>query len=102
MQEISNIEIPNEKIARFCRRNRVRKLSLFGSVLREDFKDESDVDVLIEFEEGCTPGFFGMAGLELELSKMLKRKVDLRTPAEISRHFRDDVVQNSAVQYVQG
>ena len=98
----STIDIPGEKIAKFCRRNRVRKLSLFGSVLGENFRDDSDVDVLIEFEEGCTPGFFGMAGLELELSNILGRKVDLRTPAEISRHFRDEVVNNSAVQYVQG
>ena len=94
------IEIPPEAIRAFCRRNRIRKLGLFGSILRDDFRDDSDVDVLVEFEAGCTPGLLKMAAMELELSELLGRRVDLRTPAELSRYFRDTVVENCEVQYV--
>ncbi len=96
------IDIPKDKIANFCRENHIRKLSLFGSILREDFHPESDVDMLVEFEPGHRIGFIGLAGLELELSKMLGRKVDLRTPAELSRYFRDEVKKNAEVQYARG
>jgi predicted nucleotidyltransferase len=79
------------------------KLSLFGSVLREDFRPDSDVDVLVEFEEGHTPGFFGLARMEEELSKLLGgRKVDLRTPQDLSRYFREEVLASAAVQYARG
>jgi len=73
------IEMPSDKIAEFCRRHHIRKLSLFGSVVREDFGPESDVDVLVEFEPGHTPGlaFFAM---QRELSELLDRRVDLNTP----------------------
>ena len=93
------IKIPEEKISGFCKRNHIRKLAFFGSILRDDFMPDSDVDILVEFEPGRTVGLLRMAGLELELSEMLGRKVDLRTPAELSRYFRDEVVQNSEVQY---
>ena len=93
------IDIPKDKIAEFCRRHHIRRLSLFGSILREDFGPESDIDVLVEFEPGHTPGLLRMAGLELELSDLLCRKVDLRTPAELSRYFREDVCRASEVQY---
>ena len=96
------IKVPREDIAKFCKRNQIRKLSLFGSVLRADFSDYSDVDILIEFESGKVKGMLEMAGLEIELSDILGRKVDLRTPAELSRYFRNEVVMNSAVQYVRG
>ena len=96
------IEIPKEKIAQFCRRYHIVKLALFGSVLRDDFRPDSDVDVLVEFEPGHTVGLLRMAGLEMELSEMLGRKVDLRTPADLSRYFRDEVVRASEVQYVEG
>ena len=96
------IEIPKEKIAQFCRRHHIVKLALFGSVLRDDFRPDSDVDVLVEFEPGHTVGLLRMAGLEMELSEMLGRKVDLRTPADLSRYFRDEVVRASEVQYVEG
>lgn len=96
------IEVPKDKIAEFCRKHHIRKLALFGSVLREDFGQDSDVDVLVEFEQGRTVGLLRMAGLELELSEILGRKVDLRTPAELSRYFRDEVMQSSEIQYVQG
>ncbi len=93
-----HIEIPKDRIAEFCRRNHIRRLALFGSVLRDDFGPESDVDVLVEFEPGRTPGlrFFGM---EIELSEMLGRKVDLNTPGFLSDYFRDEVLAEAEVQY---
>ncbi len=92
------LDLPNEKIAEFCRRNRIRKLSLFGSVLREDFTNDSDVDVLIEFEPGVRVGlrFFAM---ERELSEILGRKVDLNTAGFLSKYFRDQVIVEAEVQY---
>jgi hypothetical protein len=96
------IAVPKERIVDFCRRHHVRKLAFFGSVLREDFRADSDVDVLVEFETGHSVGLLKMAGLELELSEILGRKVDLRTPGELSRYFRDDVLRSSEVLYVQG
>jgi len=95
------ISLPREIIAEFCKRHHIRKLALFGSVLREDFRPDSDVDVLVEFEPGHTVGLLRMAGLEMELSEALGRKVDLRTPAELSRYFRDEVARTSEVQYAQ-
>ena len=93
------VEIPGEAVGRFCRRNHVRRLSLFGSILREDFGAESDVDVLVEFEAGKVPSLLGMAGLEIELSEMLGRRVDLRTPEDLSRYFRNEVVEGAVLQY---
>jgi len=95
------INLPKEIIAEFCKRHHIRKLALFGSVLHEDFRPDSDVDVLVEFEPGHTLGLLRMAGLEMELSEVLGRKVDLRTPAELSRYFRDEVARTSEVQYAQ-
>lgn len=99
MKNRLRIEVPTGRITDFCHRHAVRKLSFFGSVLRDDFKPSSDVDVLIEFESGRNPGFFGLAGMEVELAEILQRKVDLRTPAELSRYFRDKVVASAEVQY---
>lgn len=93
--------IPKEQIAEFCRRHHIRKLAIFGSVLRDDFRPESDVDIWVEFEPGHTVGLLRMAELELKLSEMLGRKVDLRTPAELSRYFRDEVLRASEIQYAQ-
>ena len=88
------------KLAEFCRRHNIKKLSFFGSVLREDFRRDSDVDVLVEFEPGHVPGLFGLADMEAELSALFGgRKVDLRTPAELSRYFRDRVLKEAEVQY---
>jgi predicted nucleotidyltransferase len=91
--------LPKDKIADFCRRHHIRKLAVFGSVLREDFRSDSDVDVLVEFEPGHTPGlaFFGM---EQELSELLGRQVDLNTPQFLSVYFRDKVLAEAEVQYV--
>ena len=96
----THVTIPKERIAAFCRRHPIRKLSLFGSVLRDDFRPESDVDVLVEFEPGASAGFFSLAEMELELTDLMKRRVDLRTPAELSRYFRDEVLKEAEVQYV--
>jgi predicted nucleotidyltransferase len=94
------ITLPSEKIAIFCRRNKIRRLSLFGSALRDDFKPQSDVDVLVEFEPGSQVGleFFAM---EHELSEILGRKVDLNTPGFLSRYFRDEVLQEAEILYEQ-
>lgn len=94
------LRIPREALAEFCRRNHVRRLAIFGSALRDDFGPESDVDVLVEFEEGHVPGLLTMTGLEAELSRIMGRRVDLRTPAELSRHFREQVLREADNQYV--
>ena len=94
------IDVPEDEVAFFCKKHHVRKLSLFGSVLRDDFGPGSDIDVLVEFEQGETPGFFGIFDMEEELSNLLGGiKVDIRTPEDLSRYFRDEVVKNAAVQY---
>lgn len=98
----NKVHIPREKIEEFCRRNHIRRLSLFGSVLREDFGPESDIDVLVEFEKGHVPGFFRLFDMEEELSTILGgRKVDMRTPEDLSRYFRDEVTSSAEVQYAQ-
>ena len=95
----ARISINRDKIADFYHRHHIQKLALFGSVLRDDFRPDSDVDVLVEFEPGATPGLIRLAGMEIELTEMLGRKVDLRTPAELSRYFRQEVVETAEVQY---
>ena len=95
----SHIDVPREEIAAFCCRNHIRRLALFGSVLRDDFRPDSDVDVLVEFEPEVRIGLIGLSGLELQLSDILRRKVDLRTPADLSRYFRDEVMAAAEVQY---
>ncbi len=91
--------IPREKVVEFCKRNYIHKFALFGSVLREDFHPNSDIDVLVEFEPGHVPGlaFFSM---EAELSDMLGRKVDLNTPNFLSPYFRNEVLAEAEVFYV--
>lgn len=96
---LKNINIPGDKIADFCRRNHISKLSFFGSVLRSDFRPDSDVDVLVEFEPEHIPGFFRLHDMEEELSIILGRSTDLRTPQDLSRYFRDEVIANSMVLY---
>jgi predicted nucleotidyltransferase len=96
---MSRVTLPQSKIEDFCRRHQIRRLSLFGSVLRDDFRPDSDVDVLVEFEPGTTVGLIRLAGMEIELSQIVGRKIDLRTPAELSRYFRQKVVDTAEVQY---
>ncbi|MHB0915212.1 MAG: nucleotidyltransferase family protein [Thermoleophilia bacterium] len=92
------IEIPEDKLRAFCVRNHIRKLSFFGSFLRQDFKQSSDIDVLVEFESGHVPGlaFFSM---EEELSELIGHKVDLNTPRFLSRYFRNKVIDEAQVLY---
>ena len=96
----SNIDIPQEKIAEFCRRHYIRRLALFGSALRDNFTPDSDVDVLVEFEPGTRVGMIRLAGIELELSSILGRKVDMNTPGFISKYFRNQVLEEAEDQYV--
>jgi predicted nucleotidyltransferase len=93
------ITIDRDTLAEFCRRNHIRKLSIFGSVLRDDFRPESDVDVLVEFEPGHVPSL-SFFYFEAELSKLLGRKVHLNTPNFLSPYFRDRVLAEAQVQYV--
>lgn len=93
------INLEPNRLAEFCRRHGIRKLSLFGSILRDDFGPESDVDVLVEFDPAATPTLFSLAAMELELTRLLGRKADLRTPEDLSRYFRDQVVREAQVQY---
>ena len=99
---MNKIAVPKERLNEFCRRNHIAKLSLFGSILRDNFRLDSDVDVLVEFEEGHTPGMIGLSRMEAELSTLFGRNVDLRTPQDLSRYFRDVVVRSAAVQYARG
>src|SRR5512133_2347799 len=94
----ARIDIPKDEIADFCRRNRIRRLALFGSVLRDDFRPDSDIDILVEFEPDARIGlrFFT---LEQELSDILGRKVDLNTPGFLSDYFREEVLAEAEVQY---
>jgi predicted nucleotidyltransferase len=97
----TKIAISREKIAEFCRRHHIRKLSFFGSVISEHFTQDSDVDVLVEFEPGQVVGLIRLAGMELELSEILGRKVDMRTP-DLSRYFREEVLSSAEIQYAEG
>jgi len=96
------ITLPKDSIAEFCRRHHIRRLAIFGSALRPDFNEASDIDVLVEFEPQHLPGLLGMAHMERELSALLGRKVDLRTSEDLSRYFRQDVLDEAEVQYAQG
>jgi len=95
------IKVSKSKIAEFCRKNHIKKLAFFGSVLRRDFSPQSDVDVLVEFEQEHIPGFFSLVGMEQELSRLFGgREVDLRTPNDLSRYFRDEVTAKAEVLYI--
>jgi predicted nucleotidyltransferase len=95
----AQIRIPKDQIAEYCKRNQVRRLSLFGSVLREDFGPDSDVDVLVEFEPGTRIGLIRLSGLEIELGNIVGRKVDLNTPGFLSKYYRDQILTEADVQY---
>ncbi len=96
----TGVKVAKEKIAEFCKRNHIIKLSFFGSILRDDFGPESDIDILVEFDPEHIPGlsFFAM---EQELSELLERKVDLQTPNFLSRYFRDKAKAEAEVQYAE-
>jgi uncharacterized protein len=93
------ISLDIEAISDFCQKSHIRRLALFGSVLRNDFRPDSDVDMLVEFEEEYVPGLIQISQMEIDLSAIIQKKVDLRTPEELSRYFRDEVVASAQVLY---
>lgn len=95
-------QLPIDKkiLAEFCARHRIARLSLFGSVLTGKARPDSDIDLLVEFEPGAEPGLLALAAMQNEISALLGgRRVDLRTPQDLSRYFRDEVVSQAQVQY---
>ena len=97
---MNTLGIEDSVLGRFCARHRIKRLSLFGSTLEGTARADSDVDLLVEFEPGHEPGLLGLAEIERELSTLLDgRPVDLRTPHDLSRHFRDEVLRTARVQY---
>jgi uncharacterized protein len=97
---MSRLPLDQEALAQLCRRHGIRRLSLFGSVLKGTARPDSDVDLLVEFEPGAVPGLLGMAAIEAELSDLLGgRRVDLRTAHDLSRYFRAEVVRTAEVQF---
>jgi len=96
-ERINNIT--RKQIIDFCKKNQIKKLAFYGSVLRNDFRPDSDIDILVEFEPEQPIGLMEVAGMEIELSEMIGRKVDLRTPEDLSKYFRDKVIAEAAIQY---
>lgn len=94
-----HIDVDSGKLVEFCRKHHITKLAFFGSVLRNDFRPDSDVDVLVEFEKGFVPGLIGLCGMEIELSELLGRKADLNTPGFFSPPLRRRVLAEAKVQY---
>jgi hypothetical protein len=100
---MTRLPIADDELRRFCERHHIRKLSLFGSTLKGTARPDSDIDLLVEFDADARPTLLSLAAMEEELSGLLGgRKVDLRTPAELSRYFRDQVLKEAEVQYVSG
>jgi predicted nucleotidyltransferase len=95
----SRINISQEQVTDFCRRHHIRKLAFFGSVLRDDFRPDSDVDVLLEFEPGHVPGLLTLMSMQLEFSDLIGREADFRTLRDLGAHFRDEVVSEAEVLY---
>jgi predicted nucleotidyltransferase len=93
------IRITKDDIGRFCKKHHITKFSFFGSYLRDDFGPESDIDVLVEFDPAHVPGLITIAAMEFELSEIIGRKVDIRTPEDLSRYFRQEVLRTAEVQY---
>lgn len=94
-----HIKVSNEKLAEFCKKNRIRKLAFFGSVLRDDFSPDSDVDILVEFEPDVRVGLIALSGMELELESIIGRKVDLNTEGFLSPYFREKVTGTAEAAY---
>jgi predicted nucleotidyltransferase len=99
---LAQITVPEAEIADFCARNGIRRLAFFGSILTNRFSDSSDIDILVEFRPKQRVGFFHLAEMEAELGRILGgRRVDLRTPMDLSRHFRDDVLGTAVAVYAE-
>ena len=97
------VSVSKTALDAFCQKHGIKRFAIYGSALREDFGPESDIDVLVEFEPDRVPGLLGIAGMELELSRLFSgRKIDLRTPEDLSRYFRREVLDTAEVQYAQG
>lgn len=93
--------LPIKKITEFCKQHPIiAKLSLFGSALSDTLREDSDIDLLVEFEPGKTPSLFTLIDLEDELTTIVGRKTDLRTPEELSRYFRNEVLAHARSLYV--
>jgi len=88
-------------IKTFCKKHHIRRFSIFGSALHQDFRSDSDIDVLVEFHQDYIPGLIKLAGIEIELSDILGRKVDLRTPEDLSHYFRQEVLNSAEIQYAE-
>src|SRR5438874_12568486 len=96
--KLHGIDFDQQKLAEFCRRHRISKFSFFGSILRDDFRPDSDIDVLVQFS-GPTPSLFDLGGMQLELSALLGRETDLKTPGFLSRNFRDQVLREARTAF---
>lgn len=94
-----NLNLDAAAVSQFCKRHHIRRLALFGSQMKGTARPDSDVDLLVEFDPAHMPGLLGIAGMEIELSEMLGKKVDLRTAGDLSKYFRDEVVRTAQVQY---
>ena len=97
---LHGIEMPTERIAAFCGANGIRRLALYGSILRDDFRPDSDVDILVEFQPGVRVGYLAIERMQRELAGILGRPVDLRTPAELHPAFREEVMKEALTKYV--
>ena len=94
-----SLNIDEATLAQYCEKHHIRRLALFGSQLKGTAGPDSDIDLLVEFDPSYIPGLMGIAGMEIELSELLGQKVDLRTAADLSRYFRDEILQTAQVQY---
>ncbi len=101
MNNKNPINIPKDIIKTFCKKHHIRRFSIFGSALRQDFRSDSDIDILVEFHQDYIPGLIKLAGIEIELSNILERRVDLRTPEDLSRYFRQEVLNSAEIQYAE-
>ncbi len=98
--EINGIKIPVKELITYCKKNHIRKMAFFGSLLSKNFNPESDIDILVEFEKEFIPGFFNLIRMEEEISTIFSgRKIDLRTPNDLSRYFRKKVIRGAEVLY---
>ena len=98
---LERFRLSQEQIETFCRKHHIDRLALFGSVLRDDFTPDSDIDVLVEFDPDHIPGLMGLAGMEIELSELIgDHRADVNTPLSISRYFRDEVLKEAEALYV--
>lgn len=96
---MATLDVDRDSLEALCRRHGIRRISLFGSMLHGEQCAGSDIDLLVEFEQGREPGLIGLAGMERELSVLMGRKVDVRTAADLSRYFRDEALATASVQY---